>query len=152
MNKITLAYAAGFYDGEGTVYINNLKHNIKNGRTIPSHCLVAEVTNTNKEVLMCFKEYFRGNIKYYSVDKLGNTGVGSKKPQWRWNVSGNQAKDFFEAILPYLIVKRKQAELAISFQINKKDLLNKERPFQLVEVERREWYKQEISKLNQGKG
>jgi len=150
MNKIILAYAAGFFDGEGTICINAIKPNIKNGRTILFHSLKVDIRNTDEDILIWFKKHFKGNIKYYSIEKLKGTTYNSKKPQWRWNVSSNQARDFLEAILPYLSVKHKQAELAIVFQTDKKDLLNKERPFQLIEVKQREWYKQEISKLNKG--
>ena len=147
MNKTILAYAAGFFDGEGTVGINAQKPNVKNGRTLTMYSLKIDIRNTNEDVLLWLKKNFNGNIKYYSIEKLKGS-YGATKPQWRWNISSNQAKDFLELILPYLVVKRKQAELAIIFQKNRKDLLNKEKPYQLIEIERRELYKREISKLN----
>ena len=126
MNKTILAYAAGFFDGEGTIGINAQKPNEKNGRTLTMYSLKIDIRNTNKEVLVWFKKNFNGNIKYYSIEQLRGSTYNSGKPQWRWNISSNQAKDFLEAILPYLIVKRKQAELAITFQKYRKDLLNKD--------------------------
>jgi hypothetical protein len=38
------------------------------------------------------------------------------KPQWQWILSGRKAVVMIEAILPYLKLKRTQAELVIRFQ------------------------------------
>ncbi len=38
------------------------------------------------------------------------------KPLWRFVVRARKARDFLEAVSPYLIIKREQADIGIAFQ------------------------------------
>lgn len=38
------------------------------------------------------------------------------RPQWVWEATGNHAAAALERLLPYLVVKRAEAELAIQYQ------------------------------------
>lgn len=60
----------------------------------------------------------------YSIFKLGRIekklDKRSSKAQWIWRVNSREAKTVLEVLLPYLKVKKRQAELTIKFQSSKK--------------------------------
>ena len=99
----TLAYTAGIVDGEGTIKL----------RTNKSYYEVEVfVTNTNEWLIQWLKMQFGGRI-YLMKDS-------SRKPNardgFRWRLISRQASEFLKLILPYLQIKRPQAELAIAYQ------------------------------------
>jgi hypothetical protein len=100
MNELDWAYLAGFIDGEGTITIAS------DGRKF--HPCVS-VANTDYAVLE------------WCITFVGNGGVSSKKKykdyhkqsyyiSWRYDAALN----IMSKCLPYLKVKRKQAELILS--------------------------------------
>lgn len=94
--KMTNEYVAGFFDGEGTIIINNNK-------------IRAAATQTNEEVLTLIKDF----VKVGSVTKLTKRKE-HWKDAWRYNLMNN--KDvliFLKKIEPFLIVKKKKAAEAI---------------------------------------
>ena len=147
MQNEILAYTAGLIDGEGCICISMNKPSNKNGLTLDNHFLRVRIAITDKEVVEWLKNTFGGFTS-------NNSNCPSKRKHWKvlwvWCISSIQAKDFLKMIYPYLRIKKKQAELAIRFRENKKDMLNQKRDFQIKEVNQRDWYRQEISKLNQG--
>lgn len=99
----TLSYIAGFFDGEGTI-------NISPGRGSNYYTLSISVTNTDHEILFQLKEWLGGKV---SNAKVRNA---RSKPVRRWSVDSGQAEEILEALLPYLIVKKRRAHLAIGFR------------------------------------
>lgn len=55
------------------------------------------------------QKLYGGSIQYWP-------SRNNWKPQHRWHVSADKAAAFLELILPYLIIKTEQAELALQFQ------------------------------------
>ncbi|MFH1473645.1 MAG: hypothetical protein ABIE55_02005 [Candidatus Aenigmatarchaeota archaeon] len=94
-------YIAGIVDGEGHVFITFT-------RTQNYLCGV-DVMNTDKRVLEFFVKYFGGNIL------LRKRAKPNHKDSYRWQCFGSKAAKLCRCILPYLIVKRKQAELLLEF-------------------------------------
>ncbi len=43
------------------------------------------------------------------------------KDRWSWHIPSKQASEFLKLVLPYLQLKRPQAELAIKYQSGKKN-------------------------------
>jgi hypothetical protein len=74
------------------------------------------VANVNKNFIDFFTETFGGNVLKEEPKKL------AKQLIYRWKIYGYAASEFLEAIRPYLRIKSKQAELAMWFVKNKKDL------------------------------
>lgn len=95
-----LAYAAGLFDGEGSICICRNRNR---------YSLLAQVTNTNPYATELFHELFGGSVSDY-YKKLN-----TKKRIFHWVVQGERAGDFLAIIYPYLRMKRKQAELAFEF-------------------------------------
>lgn len=116
-------YMAGLFDGEGCVTISRKKgDHYKRGY---SYQLVATITNADKQVLERFHKEFKG---YFVKRKSKNV--------WTLTFLCSKAITFLKVIYPYVLIKRKQMDIAFEFdrfihslgahhhteeQLNKKD-------------------------------
>ena len=98
---IDYAYCAGIIDGEGCISIREIRHN--------NFCLDLQVEMSNKEVLYFLRETFGGNI--YKRRK-----IRSNKQMFIWKISGDDVKNVLKIVLPFLIEKKRKAEIAIEFR------------------------------------
>lgn len=140
MNKIDLAYVAGFFDGEGCIVISfNLIHNCISHKLCVD---IGQIGNAGKEILSSFYNNFKGKVKLVKR--------GYKRPYYRWGVESRQAYNFLKQIYPYVKLKKERIQLAIEFQ----EILMGGKTHWLSESEKiekhsyRETAKQEISFLN----
>jgi hypothetical protein len=101
-----LAYLAGFFDGEGCVYI--IQHR-RAGRTI-QFSLEISFTGSDVAPLDLARECFGGQI---SRSQDPRPGI---KPVYRLRIRSRQAAAALDAMLPYLLVKAERARLALEFQ------------------------------------
>jgi hypothetical protein len=92
-----IIYAAGFFDGEGCVQIAHRK------KTKVYFLKINAVQKTN-EPLKILQGLFGGGI------------YTRRTAPYAWDASSQQAFHALQEMLPYLIVKRKQAAIAIAFQ------------------------------------
>lgn len=107
MSKHT-AWAAGFFEGEGFVYIGRQR---PADRINTRYRLIVGITNTERILLEVFSKYWGGNVRPRKP-----TGL-SRKPLFAWALCGQQAERFLAQILPHLRGKKKnKACLAIEFQ------------------------------------
>ena len=153
MNSWTLPYLAGLFDGEGCVMI--VIRTIKErGKVYYGYSLITTITNTDKNLLIFCKE----NMNLGHINVVGK-GLGKWKKSYVWRCCANQSQIFLEAILPYLILKKERAILAIKFQkmhhFNKADKRDKLGRFasgggvySLEETNRMIELRNEIMKLN----
>lgn len=105
MKKTDLAYLAGFFDGEGTLFIEHLSLKRSN-----SYRLRVSVGQTNRWILERYRMAFGGSVRLNRVEH------GNHKPLWQWQVSCKAAGEFLKAIYPYLILKQSEAKVALEFQ------------------------------------
>jgi len=105
MEQIELAYFAGFFDGEGSVSIT--KAGSKN-----HYRLQCGITQTNHRLLILFKDNFGGGITEMSTHYEARWG---RKQCWRWWITDTKAGEFLSIILPYLKLKKGEAQVAIEF-------------------------------------
>ena len=98
----TIAYLAGLLDGEGTINISlaHQKH----------FFLTVAITGINRALMDWFKDTVGGYIRTANRAKIGHQTCYS------WTLCSIQAANFLKLLLPYLRLKKKQAELAIEFQ------------------------------------
>ena len=101
MNNNDVAYIAGFFDGEGSIFISKSKKQYYLGITI---------SNTNLSVLESIQRVMGGEISK-SPDNREN-----RLQLFRLRLYSSEAKKFLERLLPYLKIKKEQARLAIEFQ------------------------------------
>lgn len=99
------AWAAGFIDGEGSFTIAkhfNGEHNYK-----PS----LQVSQTKIEPLELLQEHFKMGSIYELPRKTTKWNIC-----WRWSVhSASSLKLIIPRLLPFLIVKREEAEIVLKF-------------------------------------
>lgn len=107
----TLAYAAGFIDGEGCISISKV---LPPRYTSPSYWLEIKVSSTDEASIDFLNTVFGGHTRSRAKDQ------SMKKEGWRtaweWSITGTSAQQFLMQILPYLKIKHHQATIAIEFQ------------------------------------
>jgi len=103
------AYIAGIVDGEGCISAS--KRSLSSGRR--GFTLILQVVNTDRNLL----DYI------VSILGLGKVNypkrLGAHKQQYRLSLFGCNAKVVISEISPYLIVKREQAIVALSFDVGR---------------------------------
>lgn len=100
-------YFAGLFDGEGCISINKIVGE-KQGYKRPGFQLRLSITNTNKEVLEEVQKKFGG--------KLYTRNRKNSRTYYDWVVVSKQCIEVLESLKPYLIIKKRQAEIALEFQ------------------------------------
>lgn len=98
-----MAYLAGIVDGEGSIGI--ARHRVtKHNRTYFRPHLT--ISNTNEDLLEWLQaRHFRGNL-------VMNT---KHRPYFKIAWGGFSVAEVLKALLPYLVIKRRHAELLIEF-------------------------------------
>jgi hypothetical protein len=91
---------AGFVDADGSISIVTVA---KNKRYIPK----LTVCNCKKEVVYLFADHFGGKIRK-RVWKNKNW-----RPNFEWTLTSKKASHVIKKLLPYLLIKKKQAELVL---------------------------------------
>lgn len=127
MNKITLSYLAGFFDGEGSINITTRKRK----HFAVEHTLSIAIGQKDGKTLDWIKDEFGGNI--HTVKRDGT---------YFWYTSNQKAYEVLKILYPYLKYKKHQAELALRFYDEREDTRRK--PVPLEELERRENIRQEL--------
>lgn len=129
--KLIFAYTAGIIDGEGCIGIYRQKKKTKREFT---YVLIVSLWNTNPWLAQWLKMNYGGSI--VPRGKTWAESFPTWKQQWKWAITGNQAVEFLKLVLPYLNLKRPQAELAIAFQTKRREHLKTEDQTALLEAER----------------
>lgn len=130
--KLLLAYTAGIIDGEGCIGI--YRHKDKNVRRGFGYCLYVSMWSTNQWLIQWLKMNYGGYVLPHP--KVKEKGSISKKSLWKWQLTARKAVAFLELILPYLYLKRPEAELAISFQKANSKRQKSEDSLVLIEAQR----------------
>lgn len=99
-----IAYAAGFFDGEGHIRIT--KHS-KRG----SYMLNISAVQATEEPLPLFVELFGGTVSKRIV-----LYKGQPKQLYTWQTSSKQAEIALRMMRPFLIVKAVEADMAFEFR------------------------------------
>lgn len=98
-------YAAGFFDGEGCV-------SIQRAWDRKSHCyrwlMLVQVANQNRFVLEKLRKVYGGGIAVQTS--------GRRRPLYLWQLTGSKTGTFLAKLRPWLIVKKKQAQIGIEFR------------------------------------
>lgn len=111
MEETFKAYVAGFIDGEGFVDIHRQateKTMKSRGLKNPSFQPIVQISNSNKEVLDKIHATYGGSI-YSRRKKDGHKQIYS------FVVTARKAEKLLTDILPYLVIKKIQAELVLKF-------------------------------------
>ena len=114
------AYTAGIVDGEGSIFIRFRLR--ERGRHGISHEFTTSISiaNTNKDMLHWLQRIWNLDTKL-----LFRKGNEKNKDVWTLRVENKHAiRLMLNEILPYLIIKRKNAELLLDFINHREERLN----------------------------
>jgi hypothetical protein len=98
-----LIWAAGFFDGEGCIGVSRNKK----GKLCVYYSIQITAFQNVRAPLDVLHQLFGGTIRYSATHSTGG---------WVWQLSGRALKTALEKMLPFLIVKREQAQIGIAFQ------------------------------------
>lgn len=95
MKETTKAYLAGLFDGEGSISITHTEH---------TQYIMITLSNNCKSLLLGIKDAFGGGLAQST----------QHKQCWQW-AANNQlvATKFLETVLPYLVLRKAEAEIAV---------------------------------------
>ena len=102
------AYAAGLFDGEGSILIQK-------PRRSKGHTLMVQLSMREQIAGAWLQDRWPASFRPDIRRPKGREPFTC----WRWSRSTSAAAVFLSDILPYLLVKRAQAQLAIEFQCHK---------------------------------
>ncbi len=145
MEQKDLTYIAGIFDGEGCVCVVETKQGRGNTGRAKSfstglrYTLRVNITNTSLDLM----NYLEKQIGYMGqVKPIGNGTI-------HFIINQSYHVEFLEMLLPYLIVKTRQAELGISYyKEGTKYSKNWSVGLGEVEYNRRKAIREEMQKLN----
>lgn len=102
-DKLILAYEAGLFDGEGSVFIQQPR---------PGYWyLRAAMQMTFFPPIERLHARYGGSVRY---DDRMNRKEGHK-PVWCWSIGGTKAGEFLVAIRPFSLVKAKEIDIALEY-------------------------------------
>ena len=135
--KITLQYIAGFFDGEGCIGIYSKAY--RKGTFHLSTQLTQNKTKESKLLMNFLAKKFGGNISEQITL--------SKDIKYNWQLGSDNAVNFLEAILPYLILKKSQAIIAINWQKDRPKRIRDKKGRFYVKRKRNIEFDKKVSKL-----
>jgi hypothetical protein len=131
--EVELAYTAGMIDGEGHIGLTTTKSSF-----LPT--LV--VTNTDERITDWLREHFGGAVYHH----LRTNGI--HKPRHNWRLLGRHATELLALLQPYLVLKREQAQLAISYYAGHSSYHWGNRRLPTAEYQRRKELHEHLKRLN----
>jgi hypothetical protein len=99
-----LAYLAGFFDGEGSIYFNSQR------KGQPGSLRIA-IVQISPEPLLLMSKVFGGNVRGPYSQRSVN-----QSPYYQWSAYGVKAAETLGALLPWLLLKKEQAVVGIEGQ------------------------------------
>lgn len=111
MTEVEWAYLAGFVDGEGCISAS--RHLGRNGKTWYYYPHLTLGQKHQAHVVHLLK--FGGVLRPQTIK---NPKIGTGK-SWKWVVKADELEEVLSGLLPYLVVKRSQAQLAIELCLAK---------------------------------
>jgi hypothetical protein len=103
-----VAYAAGFFDGEGHITIAKMEH--KAGTNGTTFTMRVGASQNNPVPLLWLRERWGGSVR------MLKRKTGRDHSTHKWELCSKMAAGFLREVLPYLLVKWPRAELAVRFQ------------------------------------
>jgi len=134
MNNLHVAYIAGLLDGEGSITVSQSFCKARTRR----YELQVSIVNTWLEPLLAVKAQHGGSIHSRKNFRF--------KPVYHWSVGQRAGECFLRKVLPYLIIKKQRALLALDFMEKKHGKPGQK--LDKAELELRKSYYEQMKKLN----
>lgn len=112
-----LAYCAGIIDADGTIGIKRSTYGARvvGDRSQPSYSERVCVKQVEKAAVLLMKETFGGTLY------LASPSTKNGNPLWAWQATDKRAANCLRAVLPYLRIKRFQAENCLALRCVKEE-------------------------------
>jgi len=110
ISETTKAYIAGFFDGEGSVGLYEMKSRKGKGG---SYGLQVTINNVNPLPLKLIQEIFDGRLNIIEYQK---ENFPIKRTVWQWRINAKKAEFFLSQILDYVIIKKEEILLALEYR------------------------------------
>lgn len=107
MDKLII-WCAGFLDGEGTITIKRNQRKDARFHVNYQPQMSCGQTVKGEVAIKRLQELFGGSLYYYKQK-------GQREDTVQWSIVNQDVKKCLEKITPYLILKRRQAEILIEF-------------------------------------
>ena len=120
--ELEKSYLAGILDGEGHITIR-IRHLLKR-----YYSPFIEVTNTRKLLLEWIQSRWGGSIVEDSYARKNRSNTATC---WKWRIESNRVKDVLKQVMPYLVIKKEQAQLVISMPYRTR--AGKGKPYRRIE-------------------
>jgi hypothetical protein len=101
-----LAWTAGLIDGEGCIVIAKANRKLLKN---PHYKMHVQVAMCHKLTINHLHEMFGGSI-------TARKAKGNNRASWTWTIYNQQAFKLLKMLLPYLVTKKAEANVAIEFQ------------------------------------
>lgn len=111
MDECTKAYLAGIIDGEGSIAIGRGLPKAGSGDVSTRYWNYVKVTNTDIRLL----EWVLAETGVGSIQRDKPRG-GNRRPHYTWICAGVQSVRILQAVRPYLVIKKEQADLIFEFR------------------------------------
>jgi hypothetical protein len=128
-----LAYTAGIVDGEGSVALTRWKN---------SFLPFVQVTNTDRRIIDWLQERFGGSVYIFTR----NSPIHKPRFNLRW--VGKHSTALLIVLLPYLVLKRQQAELCLRYYSEGRNFHDGNNRLPEFEYERRKQLHAALKALN----
>lgn len=111
ISQLDWARLAAYIDGEGCIFIHRQKQYSQKAKSNwkPHYIVQVTVTNTDPRLIV----WLRGNFGGFIVSQEKS---GKCRTYFKWTAHSKACADILTNCLPYFIIKRKQAEIAIAFR------------------------------------
>lgn len=108
-----VAWAAGFFDGEGYITIQERNKTAPNGKKYLSHAIYIGINHVAKEPLTEIYDLFGGWLVY--TEATAQKDGCNRKGRWEWRINGPRVNEILKQLMPFLKNKNRAAEIAFDF-------------------------------------
>lgn len=112
MTKTTIAYLAGVLDSDGTIGIkrNTYAMRVTRDCTQPTYSERIHIRQVSREAVDVFSDTFGGNVG------IEDSSCKFGKPLFRWGCTDRKAALCLKVLLPFLRIKRRQADNCLALR------------------------------------
>lgn len=109
--QVELAWAAGILDGEGCIHFSVFQ---PPNRPSAKYRVIVTIQMVHLPTLEKIQEMLGGTVR--PIDRKANKG--NRRDIWRWTVTCREAGEVLTLLLPYLVTKQPEAQIALEYFAN----------------------------------
>ena len=105
-SNLVLAYFAGIIDGEGSITASDNRISQKKMHFSTQLCL----STTDLPLIEWIIKHFGGKYKEYTPAQYS---CKSRRRVYKWSATGKRLEYILQAVMPYLVIKKREAEVML---------------------------------------